>query len=43
MMEKNFGEEDEQTLLCPKIVAKKSLQASFAIFSGLVIDIKNLD
>lgn len=43
MREKNFGKEDEQTLLCPKIVAKKSLQASFAIFSGLVIDIKNLD
>ncbi len=43
MRENNFGKEDEQTLLCPKIVAKKSLQASFAIFSGLVIDIKNLD
>ncbi len=43
MRENNFGKEDSQTLLDPSIVAKESLRTSFTMFSGLVIDIKNLD
>ncbi|MDX4067254.1 2-C-methyl-D-erythritol 4-phosphate cytidylyltransferase [Aliarcobacter skirrowii] len=40
MREDNFGEEDSKTLLDPKVVAEKSLQATFGTFSGLVIDVR---
>ncbi len=40
MREDNFGEEDTKTLLDPKVVAEKSLQATFGTFSGLVIDVR---
>lgn len=40
MRGKNFGKEDGQTLLCPKIVANKSIETAFSMFYGLVVDIK---
>lgn len=40
MREKNFGKEDNKTLLNPKIVAKNTLQTLLKDFSGLVIDVK---
>ncbi len=43
MRENSFGKEDIETLLSAKTVAQKSLQTTLYTFSGLVIDIKNLD
>ena len=43
MRENSFGKENIETLLSAKTVAQKSLQTTLYTFSGLVIDIKNLD
>ncbi|RBQ30113.1 2-C-methyl-D-erythritol 4-phosphate cytidylyltransferase [Aliarcobacter vitoriensis] len=40
MREKNFGKEDNKTLLSSKIVAENTLQTLIKDFSGLVIDVK---
>ncbi|MCE2576781.1 bifunctional cytidylyltransferase/SDR family oxidoreductase [Komagataeibacter sp. FNDCR2] len=41
MRTKNFGDEEPSTLLDPKIVAQKTLQAALLYRSGLIVDVRS--